>query len=129
MCCTLVVRYRSSSATNLGRTNHKIRGIVLVLLPCSILSQNTGKRRKQSSCTWERLAGDAPAGKAARAPKFGGWMAATAGATDPFQLGMVSIQNRISVTGKEIVTLDETSSSFILSAMARSNLAEVGSKD
>lgn len=61
--------------------------------------------------------------------KFGGWMAATAGATDPFQLGMVSIQNRISLTGKEIVTLDETSSSFILSAMARSNLAEVGSKD
>lgn len=56
-------------------------------------------------------------------------MAATAGATDPFQLGMVSIQNRISLTGKEIVTLDETSSSFILSAMARSNLAEVGSKD
>lgn len=65
MCCTLVVRYRSSSATNLGRTNRKIRVIVLVLLPCSILSQNTGKRRKQSS--WERLAGDAPAGKAARA--------------------------------------------------------------
>ena len=56
-------------------------------------------------------------------------MAAIARATDLFQLGTVSIQNRISVTEKEIVTLGETSSSFLLSAMARSNLAEVGSRD
>lgn len=34
-------------------------------------------------------------------------MAAIARATDLFQLGMVSIQNRMAVTGKEIVTLGE----------------------
>lgn len=80
-------------------------------------------------CAQERLVGDAPSGKTARAHKFGGWMTATSRATDLFQLGMVSIQNRISINGKEIVTLDETSSSFFPSAMAKSNLAEVGFKD
>lgn len=56
-------------------------------------------------------------------------MAAITKATNIFQLSMVTIQNRISVTRKEIVTLDETSRSVILSAMARSKLAEVGFKD
>lgn len=55
-----------------------------------------------SVCAQESLAGDAPSGKTAG--KFGGWTAATSRATDLFQLGMV--QNKISITRKEIVTLD-----------------------
>lgn len=35
----------------------------------------------------------------------------------------------VSVTRKEIITLDDTRSSFILSAVVKRNLAEVGSED
>lgn len=78
-----------------------------------------------SVCAQESLAGDAPSGKTAG--KFGGWTAATSRATDLFQLGMV--QNKISITRKEIVTLDETSNSFIPSSLSKSKLAEVGFED
>lgn len=75
------------------------------------------------------LAKDAPAGKAVRAYKFGGWTAAITRAADLPQLSTVSVQNMICVTRKEIVTLGEVSSSFTLSAVVRSNLAEVRSKE